>query len=602
MEANSRTVPEEGSVSTLVELVARSAARFPGRIAAEDASGSITYAELERLSAILANHLARLGVTRGDRVALDLRRTVQLPVAVLAVLKAGAAYLCLDSRDPQLRRSQMIARAEVGLVLQSPQSPDVRPPGSLCPSVVLDLTDLAAATESGPIRPGAVLVPPRPEDVAALIFTSGSTGEPKAVQLTQAGLTWFSTNSDLPRLEPGDRVGQISSPSFDAFHYEMWHAFASGACLVFLPHLPQMLASGVRQVIQEQRVTATLVPTMAFNHIVQADPEAFTGVRALGVGGDVLSVPAVRRLFSGRFDGVLYNLYGPAEITTACTVHAVTAKDLDRTGIPIGLPLEGVEIQLIDDEGNPVPEGLPGEALVSGPGVSPGYFGDPDGTRERFRDEWAGESLRRTYRTGDVMRWHAGVLEFSGRTDTAVKVQGHRVDTLEVERILGDHPGVVDVAVVVDASAVHPRLCAALVLSGATTSDEVREVARARLPEYLIPTVFLAVNQIPANRNGKRDLDEISQWFDVDRERASRSAGETTGTEQELIGIWADLLRVEQIDSSDDFFLLGGNSVLLFRMKKVVQETMRADLSFRMLLAGSTLREVATLIDQARSS
>ncbi|MEV1014622.1 non-ribosomal peptide synthetase [Micromonospora sp. NPDC049801] len=567
------------------------AAAYPDHSACRDDQMDFTYRELDRLSTDLALALVEAGAEPGDRIGLLLERSAIVPVALLAVLKARGVYVCADPRDPDQRRKEMFSRAGVALVMVS--SSFVHRVDGDAKLLVLDAGDLPAAS-------GAVddLTPPSPSDAAGLVFTSGSTGQPKAIVLGHSGLTWFALNDALPDLGTDDCMGQISSLSFDAFHYEIWRALATGATLVTLPHIPQMLATGIERQLTSRRITALLVPTMAFNHIIEADPRAFSGVRVLGVGGDVLAVSAVRKLYDGGFAGALYNLYGPAEITTACTIHAVRPADADEPSIPLGRTLDGCSIELVDEAGRPVPPGTPGEAVIAGPGVSLGYQDSPVENAAVFGTAVIGDAEVATYRSGDILVQHDDWLEFVGRRDRMVKVSGHRVDPIEIERVLLDHESVDDAVLIVERQSVEPSLVAIVVLRSGASVAELREFAESRLPAHLVPHSLVTVDRLPSTDHGKRDVSEMRMLALAESARLSAFTPPVTETQKRVGAMWSTLLRVSPVGLDDDFFRLGGNSILLFRLNKMIKAELSVDLGFKDLLQEKTLTALSELIDE----
>jgi amino acid adenylation domain-containing protein len=516
-------------------------------------------------------------------------RQVDVVVAVLGILKAGAAYVAVDPRYPDSRRDHMLTAADVKVVIT--QRGWAQRLSSLDRSVVT-FGDLP--------RSGATPKPIiGPEYAASILFTSGSTGEAKAIVLQHGNIANFARNPSLPPLRPGERVGQISSLSFDAFHYELWAALASGAEVVILPSVPDLLANDFGRQLQRRRINAMLVPTMVFNHVVREDRDAFAALRLLHVGGDVLNPQAAAVLLSGEFRGTLYNLYGPAEATTACTAHVVTPADAEGDSVPIGRPLDGVTVQIRDPSGKLLADGV-GEMYVGGPGVARGYLNRPDLTRERFvPDPDTGEPPF-FYRTGDMARRRPdGVLEFLGRVDDQVKIKGFRVEPAEVERTLRRYAGVRDVVVLVDTKCTEHRLVAFLELADEVTVTEVRRYADGQLPHFMTPHALIVVAEMPATEHGKRDTETLRRLLEEESQRRSAYEPPSGVTEQWLAEVWAELLAVESIGRTDDFFDLGGHSVLAFRVRHRISRHFGVDLDFVVVLGQTTLQDLAAAIDHA---
>ncbi|XVV06967.1 amino acid adenylation domain-containing protein [Actinosynnema sp. CA-248983] len=454
--------------ASFASLVEAQVARTPDALALAGGA-ELTYAELNAAANRLAHHLIAAGAGPERVVAVRLPRSADLVVAELAVLKAGAAFLPVDPAYPAERIAFMLADARPLLVLDGPV--DV----SGCPDH----------------DPGVAV---RPEHPAYLIYTSGSTGRPKGVVVTHAGISTFSA-AEVAHLDvrPGDRVLEFSSPSFDASVLELCMALPAGAALVVPPPGP-LLGEQLADVIDSFGVTHALIPPVA---LATVPDRALPSFRTLVVGGDACSADLVRRWAPGRR---MVNAYGPTESTVVTSWSGA----LVPGGVPpIGRPLPGTRVHVLDTEGQRVPIGVPGELFVAGVGLARGYLDRPGLTAARFVADPFGPPGSRMYRTGDVVRWNRrGELEFVGRADEQVKIRGFRVELGEVETALLRHPGVREAVVVARADgAGHKRLVAYVV--GAI--EDLREFLGESLPEYLVPSLFVAVDALPMSPNGKVD-------------------------------------------------------------------------------------------------
>ncbi|MFF2039441.1 non-ribosomal peptide synthetase [Kitasatospora sp. NPDC058170] len=589
------------AAATLVQLFERSAEQFADRPAVSDDTASLTYAGLAGRSDAIAAVLRERGVGTDDRVGLHLARGVDVVAAILGILKAGAAYVAVDTRYPDARRDLMLTASGAKVVLSH---------GELAQRLahlgvdVLDVDVLGvdvpgADVPGGSVRPAAVGA----SDAASVLFTSGSSGTPKAIVLEHRNIVSFACNPSLPALVPEDRVGQISSLSFDAFHFEMWSTLASGAEIVVLPPVPDLLAADFQREMKRRRISAMLVPTMVVNHVVREDRDAFASLRILQAGGDVLLPSACRDLLAGRFRGELHNLYGPAEITTACTAHRVTAADAEADSVPIGRPLAGVTVLVLGADGTPVAAGETGEMYVGGPGLARGYLERPDLTAERFVTNPTPEGPDRLYRTGDLARSRAdGVLEFVGRADNQVKIRGYRVEPGEVERGLRRHAAVHEVVVLPAGQGDDRRLVAFVVLDDPRALRSLRGFAEAELPDFMVPSGFVALPEIPANEHGKRDLEALHELLDRHHRRQESYRAPGSGTERYLAELWGELLAVEDIGLADDFFALGGHSILAFRMQTRIRRDRGVRLDFSTIMRSPVLGDLAAAIDSAIDS
>ncbi|WP_329015247.1 non-ribosomal peptide synthetase [Streptomyces sp. NBC_01601] len=578
---------------SLLDLFARTVTRHPDRRAVSDRDTVLTYRELDRRADAVAALLAAWGIGPGDRVGLCTGRSVDVFTAILGVLKAGAAYVAVDDRYPDSRRDLMLTVSGAAAVLTSEErAPRLAGLG-------IPLVPLPAAYGTAP----AAAARPAPADAASVLFTSGSTGTPKAIVLEHRNLVAFALNGALVPLTAEDRVGQISSLSFDLFHYEIWNTFAAGAEVVVLPPVPELLEAGFRAELTRLEVTAMLVPTMVVNHVATEHPDAFAPLRILQVAGDVILPAACRNILGAGFTGSLHNLYGPAESTTACTAHRVTARDADGDAIPIGRPLDGVTAHVFTD-GRPAAPGETGELLIGGTQLARGYLDAPELTAERFVQDPHGTGIGRVYRTGDLVRLREdGVLDYVGRADDQCKIRGFRVELGEVERLMRTLPGVRDAVVVSEGEGTDRMLVAFVAGDGPLEETAVREAAEKELPFFMVPGSLVILPEIPANHHGKRDVAALLGLL-AERRRARADevpAAALTTTERYLTGLWAELLAEPEIGRTDHFFERGGNSLLAFRMKMRIARDLGADISHRTVLAHPVLAELAQAVDTAHA-
>ncbi|MGL5858150.1 MAG: non-ribosomal peptide synthetase [Angustibacter sp.] len=578
------------SDGTLVGLFARSKQRYGQRPAVGDGTATLSYDELDHRSDAVAALLRSHGVNAEDRVGVCLPRSVDFAVAVLGILKAGAAYVAVDPRYPDARRDQMLAGSRARVVLGEPSE-------SAVAATFVAIADWTRFAGQGADRS------PLPENAASVLFTSGSSGEPKAIVLEHRNLVSFATNPSLPGLTPEDRTGQISNVSFDAFHFEMWNTLAAGAQMVILPAVPDLLAADFQRQMKRYGITAMLVPTMVVNHVVREDRNAFASLRVLSVGGDVLQPAACRALLQSRFQGDLYNLYGPAEITTACTAHLVTADDADTDVVPIGSPLAGVTVRLLGPGLEEVPAGERGEIVIGGPGLARGYLGREDLTAERFVAIDVDGVPMRMYRSGDLAQRRAdGTLLFIGRADDQVKIRGYRVEPGEVEQSLRRYPEVQEAVVLADGEGNDRRLAAFVVLADALTVKELRARAERDLPDYMAPSRIVVLDEIPFTQHGKRDGDALRAELVRHSARAEGVVAPGTESERYLAGLWENLLNIEQVGRDDDFFALGGHSLLAFRMSRRIGRELDIRVPFEVILGNTVLKDLAEALDLARTA
>jgi amino acid adenylation domain-containing protein/non-ribosomal peptide synthase protein (TIGR01720 family) len=522
--------------ATLIELFRAQVARTPDAPALIAGDLTLTYAEL----ADRANRLAQVLAARGARpetvVALVLPRSAELIIAQLAVAATGAAYLPVDPDYPADRKEFMLADAHPVLVIDDPNA--LKDPFRTLNVSKGSIRALAAAELDNP---------------AYVIYTSGSTGRPKGVVVSHRGLANFAfAEGDRFAVAPGDRVLAFSSPSFDASVLELCLALPHGAAIVVPPPGP-LLGEHLGAVLRDCRVTHTLIPPVALATVPAMDlPDLAT----LVVGGDACTAALVRQWAPGRR---LINAYGPTEATVVATWSEPLAPD--RGTPPIGRPIWHTRALVLDADLHPTPVGVAGELYVAGVGLARGYLNRPGLTASRFVANPHGAPGERMYRTGDLVRWNGdGELEFLGRADDQVKVRGFRIELGEVEAALRQHPDVVDaVAAVRPDSAGHKRLVGYVVADRALTGGELREFLTARMPAYLVPTGFAVLDALPMSPNGKVDRKALPE---PDLAPAADFVAPSTPVETTLARVWADVLGVDQVGVRDDFFALGGDSIL----------------------------------------
>jgi amino acid adenylation domain-containing protein len=559
-------------------LVAAQCTRTPEAAAVSCGGRAVTFRELDAASSRLAHHLAARGAGPETVVALLAERTPGTVVAMLAVLKAGAAYLPLDPAYPEDRLRYMLADSGARLLVTDGALPDALR-GEGAPPVV----DLRAEAEAIAARPDrAPEVPVDPANLAYVIYTSGSTGRPKGVAVPHHGVPneawWMHSRCGL---NAGDRVLQFASFSFDAAVNELFGALLAGATLVTAARDALVPGDALRETLRRERISFVTLPPSV---LAVMDPAGLPDLRVVLSAGEALP-PAAAEPWARAVE--LHNAYGPTE----ATVGASSARVAPGGKPTIGRPLENVRAFVLDPAGQPVPAGVPGELYVGGAGVARGYLGRADLTAERFvPDALGGRPGARLYGTGDRVRWRAdGELEYLGRVDGQVKVRGFRIEPGEIEAVLGRHPGVDDCAVVVREDVPGDRRLVAYVV-GRAGAEEARAHLRRHLPDFMVPGPVISLGALPLTPSGKTDRRALPA-----PEACGGATRRTAETELEarIAAVWAEVLGMGEVGVEDNFFDLGGHSLLLVKLQARLAAAVGAEVRVVELFQYPTVRALA---------
>ncbi|MFB8037705.1 amino acid adenylation domain-containing protein [Streptomyces sp. NPDC056004] len=590
LEERSGTATGTSDMS-LAELFAAQAARTPDATALVDEDRDLTFAELDEITNRLAHHLINAGVGRHDVVAVLMERSTDLLTALLAVVKAGAVYAPLNTTDPDSRLVQILAdtRAPVVLTDQALSDHQVVQDAEAQVIVLGDTTDLAGLPATAPTRTI------HPDQPVYAMFTSGSTGVPKGVAVTHRNVADLAAQTMYANGNHR-RVLFHSPAAFDASTYEIWVPWLNGSTVVVAPR-GHLAPADYRRLLTEHRVTALWMTAGLFRVMAEEAPGAFAGVREVWAGGDVVPPEAVRRVMDHCPDTTVVNGYGPTETTTFATTHRIH-RPLDYAGaIPIGEPLDNHRLYVLDAALRLVPPGAPGELYIAGAGLAQGYLNRASLTADRFVADPYGPAGTRMYRTGDLVRWNLeGSLEYLGRADQQVKLRGFRIELGEIESALTAQEAVGQATVVVrEDRPGDKRLAAYLVAAeGARIdTDAVHREISGALPEYMVPSAFVVLDEIPLTTNGKVDrraLPAPQQLADTGG-RAPR-----TPAEEVLCGLFAAVLGLPSVTIDDHFFRRGGHSLLATRLISRIRAVWETEITIRDLFQYATVAQLAERI------
>ncbi|MGD9629018.1 MAG: non-ribosomal peptide synthetase [Pyrinomonadaceae bacterium] len=574
------------------------AAEFPDKTAVTCNGVYLTYAQLNARANIAAQRLFALGVEPGELVAIALSRSAEQIVGILGILKAGCAYLPIDPEVPSERLTMMIDDANVSALVTDSSSID-RFAAYRLKTVTMAKEALLMGTSENPC------VPTGPDDLAYVMFTSGSTGRPKGVMVEHRSVVRLVKDTDYADFAPDNVFLQFAPITFDATTFEIWGALLNGATLAIMPEGVTSLAD-LGLAIREYGVTTLWLTAGLFHLMVDERLDDLRPLRQLLAGGDVLSVTHVKKVLDNlRCD--LINGYGPTENTTfTCTYKVPRDADLGKS-IPIGKPISRTQVIILDDDLRPVADGDAGELYIGGDGLARGYLNSYEMTAERFiPNPFATMASPRLYRSGDLARVRPdGNIEFLGRADKQVKIRGFRVELDEIELALTSQDSVRDAAVVArDESATEKRLVAFVVTDlgcGADVSS-MRKRLFQTLPEYMIPSAIIPIDELPLTNNGKVDRAALIALAGERSNKGSPRRGQDNGDERKIARILEDILGNGVVGTNENFFDLGANSLQIARFHDRLQKAFDPNLKIVSLFQNPTVSSLARSMNSRGAS
>ena len=603
--------------SFIPQAVAEAAARRPRAVALSSDSEGLTYADLEGRSNQLARYLISAGLIPNQLIGLSMERSPSMVVAALAILKAGGAYVPLDPLLPAERLGFMLRDAEVRVLVTESACA-----AKLCGGnwLLVDVNQQAdeIATFPSDTLPSQV----SEQTIAYVIYTSGSTGQPKGVEITHGGLVnLVSWHRRAFQVTSKDRASHQAALGFDAAVWEIWPYLAAGACVFIPPESCRTNPEALRDWLVARRISITFLATPLAERMLLLKWPAETALRILLTGADTL-----RHRPSPDLPFALINNYGPTECTVVATSGTVAPRDPSSASSPeqflsnqflpnqfssnqfssnlpsIGRPIDNTQVYILNEQMQEVPAGTAGELCIAGAGLARGYHKRPDLTLEKFVPNPFGSRLGdRLYRTGDMGRYLPnGEIEFLGRLDEQVKILGSRVEPNEITRALDEHPEVSSSAVVArENQAGEKSLVAYVVLTegAALTGGALREYLSKRLPDYMVPAIFVRVESMPVTANGKVNRSALPVPNDGNLLRDQIFVSPNGVVQERLAGILASLLRVDRVSAHDNFFLLGGHSLLGTQLIARVNETFGVELPLLQLFDHPTLAEMSSAIE-----
>jgi len=596
-QATERELPAERTLSTLIQA---QVARTPDAVALSFGDRTLSYRELDQRANALAHRLREAGVVTGALVGLYVERSVEMLIGLLAILKAGGAYVPLDPSYPEDRLSYMLEMSAARVLVTQRELADVLPAGFRSAGV----QSVVLADADAPLGPESAQPPGEgsgPNDLAYVIFTSGSTGKPKGVEIPQqAAVNLLRSVARAPGVGTGDSVCAISTLSFDIALFELVLPLTVGARIVLVDRDTARDGLRLRRLVDTTELTVMQATPATWRMLLEVGWRGKPGLRKIISTGEALPRELADRLLPCADE--LWNLYGPTETT----VYSALCQVMPGEGpILVGKPVDNTQIHIVDRHMQLMPAGVPGELLIGGAGLAAGYRGRPDLTAEKFiADPFGSQPDDRLYRTGDLALWRRdGTIEVIGRIDHQIKLRGFRIELGEIEAVLAQYPTVTQA--VVHCREDRPgdkRLVAYVTADGEAPSAALRDHLKAALPDYMVPSAFVALDRFPLTPNGKVDrraLPAPELLADTDAD----SAEQTPRTEEEevLVDLWRQLLNTRRIDLRADFFDLGGHSLLATQLLARIQQVFAVELPLRALFEAPTLEQLAAKIADARA-
>ncbi|MBV1920605.1 MAG: amino acid adenylation domain-containing protein, partial [Pseudomonadales bacterium] len=560
-----------------------------------------SYSELNQLANQLANHLVDSGVTPDQPVAICLDRSREMLVGILAILKVGGAYLPIDPSYPEDRVTYMVDNSAAPVLITNNEHSNRFEFLAQTDTQLLNLDAVAGEIDAKDKQFASIRPENGADSLAIIIYTSGSTGKPKGVCLSQLAVERLVLNTNYMTFDSSQRFGHGSNVSFDAATFEFWGAMLNGAALIGIDKDTMLSPPKFAEFVRREKINVQFVTTALFNALSKDVPDVFSGIDCVLFGGEACDPGQVAAVLAQEdCPKHLLHLYGPSENATLSTYYDVKEVLSGANTVPIGYPVANSTLYILDEKQRPVPLGVPGEIYVGGYGVAEGYLNRPDLTAEVFmEDPFSGQPNARMYKTGDLGRLlPGGAAEILGRIDDQVKIRGFRIELGEIEAAVNRLSDIADAVVVVrEDQPGNKQLVAYCKLAAPDEADLslIRGSLKQQLPDYMIPAAFVVVDHLPITPNGKVDKKALPVPS-ADAYQVSEYVAASNDVEQALADIWQDVLALPQVGIHDDFFDLGGHSLLVTKVSSRIKEKLSIELPLRTLFEVPTIAALAEII------
>jgi amino acid adenylation domain-containing protein len=599
--ATTRTYPRERS---LWEVLQTQAEQTPEAVALVCGGDTLTYRALVAQARGVATRLRAAGAGPEVLVGVCLERSLDWVVSLVGIVAAGGAYVPLDPQYPKERLTYLVhdlIQAQGGRPPLVVTTPDL---ANRLPAEVVDVLNVATGFTSPPATMAEAPSRPTADNLAYVMYTSGSTGQPKGSAVTHRNVVRLVKEQAYARLGPDETFLHVAPIAFDASTFEIWGSLLNGSRLVILPGSAPTLAE-LGTVLEQEQISVLWLTAGLFHQMVDEQLASLGGVRQLLAGGDVLSPGHVQRVLEAHPEAHVINGYGPTECTTFTCCYQMQALEQVGQTVSIGRPIANTQVFILDAHLHPVPIGVPGELYIGGDGVSRGYVNRPDLTAQAFVPHPFGGAGARLYKTGDLVRYRAdGRIEFLGRRDQQVKLRGFRIELGEIEAVLQQHPAIQQAVVVATRVARagltdDKRLIAYLLQDEAQplTTAELRAWLKERVPDYLVPAAFVTLAAFPLTANGKIDRQALPAPDYTELGASEVFVAPSSVAEMAITKIWCDALGIEKIGIHDNFFALGGHSLIATRVLSRLRDAFQIDLPLRSLFDSPTVAGLATAVE-----